>query len=68
MTSASGFNGTTAALRRRFPEFAFGLGLICLLGMVPVTLAALAGYLSLAAAVPVLGVVMAVAVFSLVVA
>ncbi|AEN06780.1 hypothetical protein [Halolamina sp.] len=68
MASASGFNGTTAALRRWFPEFAFGLGVVCLLGMVPVTLGSLAGYLSLAAAIPVLGVVMAVAVFSLVAA
>jgi hypothetical protein len=61
--------GTAAdSLRQRFPEFAFGLGVVCLLGMVPVTLGALAGFLSLAAAVPVLGVVMAVAVLSLVAA
>ena len=68
MASANGFNGTADALRQRFPEFAFGLGVACLLGMVPVTLGALAGYLSLAAAVPVLGVVMAIAVVSLVLA
>lgn len=66
MASASGSPGTTDALRRRFPQFAFGLGVACLLGMVPVTLGALAGYLSLAAAVPVLGVAMAVSMLSLV--
>lgn len=65
MASASGSTGTNA-LRRRFPEFAFGLGVVCLLGMVPVTLGSLAGYLSLAAAVPVLGAAMAVSVLSLV--
>lgn len=68
MASASGSPGATDALRRRFPQFAFGLGVACLLGMVPVTMGALAGYLSLAAAVPVLGVVMAVSMLSLVVA
>lgn len=68
MASASGFNDTTDALKRRFSEFAFGLGVVCLLAMVPVTLGSLAGYLSLAAAVPVMGVVMAIAVFSLVTA
>jgi hypothetical protein len=68
MASATSPTGTTDALKRRFPEFAFGLGVVCLLGMVPVTLGALAGYLSLAAAVPVLGVAMAVSVLSLVAA
>ena len=68
MASANGTPSTADALKRRFPEFAFGLGVACLLGMVPVTLGAFAGYLSLAAAVPVLGVVMAVAVLSLVAA
>lgn len=52
--------------RERYAEFAFGLGLVCLLGMVPVTLGALAGFLSLAAAVPVLCVAMAFAILSLV--
>lgn len=68
MASASGTTDTVDILRQRFPEFAFGLGVACLLGMIPVTLAALAGYLTLAAAVPVLGVAMAVAVVSLVAA
>lgn len=68
MASASGTTDTADILRQRFPEFAFGLGVACLLGMVPVTLGALAGYLTLAAAVPVLGIVMAVAVLSLVAA
>lgn len=66
MASARGSTGTTDTLQRRFPEIAFGLGVACLLGMVPVTLGALAGYLSLAAAVPVLGTAMAVSVLSLV--
>ncbi len=56
---------TTDALRQRYAEFAFGLGVVCLLGMVPVTLAALAGYLSLAATVPVMGAAMVLAVPSL---
>lgn len=68
MASASGTTDTVDILRQRFPEFAFGLGVACLIGMIPVTLGALAGYLTLAAAVPVLGVVMAVAVLSLVAA
>ncbi|MEF8801825.1 MAG: hypothetical protein V5A38_02445 [Halolamina sp.] len=68
MASASGTIDTVEILRQRFPELAFGLGLACLLGMVPVTLGALAGYLTLAAAVPVLGVVMTIAVLSLVAA
>jgi hypothetical protein len=68
MASASGTINTVEILRQRFPELAFGLGLACLLGMVPVTLGALAGYLTLAAAVPVLGVVMTIAVLSLVAA
>jgi len=66
MASANSSPGTTDVLRRRFPAFAFGLGVACLLGMVPVTLGALAGYLSLAAAVPVLGAAMAVSMLSLV--
>jgi hypothetical protein len=68
MASASGTTDRVEILRQRFPELAFGLGLACLLGMVPVTLGALAGYLTLAAAVPVLGVVMTIAVLSLVAA
>ena len=68
MASASGTTDTVGILRQRFPEFAFGLGVVCLLGMVPVTLGALAGYLTLSAAVPVLGVVLVVAVLSLVAA
>ena len=47
---------------------AFGLGLLCLLAMVPVTLGALAGYLTLGAAVPVLAVGAGIAVLSLVTA
>ncbi|MFW5911704.1 MAG: hypothetical protein ACOCSN_04205 [Halanaeroarchaeum sp.] len=53
-------------LTRHFPAFAFGLGVVCLLGMIPVTLAALAGVGSLAAAVPVLAVAMVATVLSLV--
>lgn len=68
MGSTSGTTDSLDVLRQRFPEFAFGLCVICLLGMVPVTLGALAGYLTLAAAVPVLGIVMAVAVLSLIAA
>lgn len=68
MASARSSPGTIDALWQRFPEFAFGLGVACLLGMVPVTLGALAGYLSLGAAVPVLGAAMAVSMLSLVLA
>jgi hypothetical protein len=68
MTSASGTADAVDALRQRFPEIGFGLGVVCLLGMVPVTLGALAGTLTLAAAVPVLSVAMVVAVLSLLLA
>lgn len=66
MASAPGT--TTDTLRRQLPAFAFGLGIVCLLGMIPVTLGALAGFLSLAAAVPVLGVALVAAALSLVTA
>lgn len=54
-------------LRRHLPAVGFGLGVLCLLAMVPVTLGALAGALTLGAVVPVLGVALAVALSSLVV-
>lgn len=60
--------GVVDAVRRHLPAVAFGVGLCCLLAMVPVTLGALAGALTLGSAVPVLGVAMAVAFASLVLA
>ncbi|WP_049981884.1 hypothetical protein [Halolamina rubra] len=60
--------GTPSTVRDDAPLLAFGLGLLCLLAMVPVTLGALAGYLTLGAAVPVLAVGAGVAVLSLVAA
>lgn len=54
----------TGPLQRHLPALGFGLGLLCLLAMVPVTLGALAGLLTLGTAVPVLGVALAVALFS----
>lgn len=47
------------------PLLGFGIGLVCLLAMVPVTLGALAGALTLGTVVPVLGVALAVALSSL---
>ena len=60
--------GTHSTVRDDTPLLAFGLGLLCLLAMVPVTLGALAGYLTLGAAVPVLAVGAAATVVSLVAA
>ena len=62
MASAS---GTRSTVRDGAPLLAFGLGVVCLLAMVPVTLGALAGYLTLGAAVPVLAVGAVAAVLSL---
>lgn len=59
--------GKSGLLRRHLPAVGFGLGLLCLLAMVPVTLGALAGLLTLGTVVPVLGAAMAVALSSLVI-
>lgn len=59
--------GKAGLLRRHLPAVGFGLGLLCLLAMVPVTLGALAGLLTLGTVVPVLGAAMAVALSSLVI-
>lgn len=68
MTSTSGSTALPDAVRRVVPFLAFGLGLCCLLAMVPITLGALAGVFSIGVAVPALAVGAAVAVFSLVAA
>lgn len=68
MASTSGSPAPTELLREGAPLLAFGLGLACLLAMVPVTLGALAGYLAIGAAVPALAVGAAASVLSLVVA
>ena len=60
-------DGEMGALKRLLPAVGFGLGVLCLLAMVPVTLGALAGLLTLGAAVPILGAAMALSLFSLVV-
>lgn len=59
--------GQASPLRRHLPAVGFCLGLLCLLAMVPVTLGALAGALTLGTVVPVLGAALAVALCSLVV-
>lgn len=51
-------------LRRHLPAVGFALGALCLLAMVPVTLGALAGALTLGTVVPVLGVALVVALSS----
>lgn len=68
MASARSTPTLSETVRNAAPLLAFALGLLCLLAMVPVTLGALAGYLTLGATVPVLAVGAAVAVFSLVTA
>lgn len=68
MACTSGSIALPDAVRRVAPLLAFGLGLCCLLAMVPVTLGALAGVFSIGAAVPALAVGAAVAVLSLVAA
>ena len=59
--------GHAGLLRRHLPAVGFALGVLCLLAMVPVTLGALAGALTLGTVVPVLGVALVVALSSLVV-
>jgi len=68
MASASGSSALPDTVRDGAPLLAFGLGLLCLLAMVPVTLGALAGVIPIGASVPPLSVGAAVAVFSLVAA
>lgn len=68
MASTSGSTALPESVRRAAPILAFGLGLSCLLAMVPVTLGALAGVFSIGAAVPALAVGAAAAVLSLVAA
>lgn len=59
--------GYAGPLRRHLPAVGFAVGVLCLLAMVPVTLGALAGALTLGTVVPVLGVALVVALSSLVV-
>ncbi|MBP1988027.1 hypothetical protein [Halolamina salifodinae] len=68
MDSTNGSIAIPDAVRRVAPFLAFGLGLCCLLAMVPVTLGALAGVFSIGAAVPALAVGAAVSIVSLVAA
>lgn len=68
MASASGSPRLSESVRDGAPLLAFALGLCCLLAMVPVTLGALAGYLTMAATVPALAVGAVAAVCSLVAA
>ena len=68
MASASGSPALADTVRDGAPLLAFGLGLACLLAMVPVTLGALAGAFPIGVAVPALAVGAAVAVLSLVAA
>jgi hypothetical protein len=57
--------GHAGFLRRHLPAVGFGLGVLCLMAMVPVTLGALAGAVTLGSVVPVLGVALTIALFSL---